>query len=277
MATITARVPLIEWQKGFERHWNGDNPVVTHAFNALSFILPMFERLFIDVVLEVVKGLDFSYQPELKSGVKDFISQESIHSNQHHQYNAVLQQQGFDNVVHSYIVTLHEYLQRHFSPLTKLAVVSGYEHYTAILGNYILSNPQVLKPAQPDMALVWGWHSAEEMEHKAVCFDLYQAAGGGWLRRVFVFLPVTLNFSFIFSRLYLSLLYRDGCLKPSRLFKTIAGVVKLFFGGNGVGWHFIGYGPRYLSPRFHPSRQDNRDKLHAWLTANHVYLRIVGE
>jgi uncharacterized protein len=277
MTTITARIPQVDWSKGFERHWNGGNPAVTHAFNALSFLFPQAERFFIEVAREVVRSIATDGNPELQQAVKGFIAQESIHSSQHDQYNAVLEKQGFENVVHELIDRLQERSRHDFSPLTKLAIVCGYEHYTAILGNFILSNPQVLKPASPDMALIWGWHSAEETEHKAVCFDLYRAAGGGWLRRVLVFLLVTLNFTLMFGRLYFSLLHRDGRLRPSRLFGTIGQSLRFFCGGSGVAWHLLWHGFRYLSPLFHPWNQDNRRKLQAWLAINQARLREIGQ
>jgi uncharacterized protein len=276
MTTITARVPQVDWSKGFARHWNGGNPAVTHAFNAVSFLFPQAEKFFIEVTREVVRNIATDGNLELQEAVKGFVAQESIHSNQHDQYNAILEKQGFDNVVHELIVRLQERSRRDFSPLSRLAIVCGYEHYTAILGNFILSNPRVLKPASPDMALIWGWHSAEETEHKAVCFDLYRAAGGGWLRRVLVFLLVTFNFSVMFGRLYFSLLHRDGCLRPSRLFETFAQSVRFFFGGAGIGWHLVGHGFRYLSPFFHPWNQDNRRKLQAWLATNQLRLQEMG-
>ena len=277
MTTITTRVPQVDWSKGFERHWNGGNAAVTHPFNALSFLFPQAERFFIDVAREVTSKIDLSNNPELTRAVQGFISQESIHSHQHHQYNALLQSQGFENVAHNLVLRLQARAQRDFSSLTKLAVVCAYEHYTAILGNYILSNPQVLQPAQPNMALVWGWHSAEETEHKAVCFDLYRAAGGSWFRRVIAFLLVTLNFNLMFGRLYFSLLWRDGCLKPFRIFGTIGHSLKFFFGGSCVGWHLFYHGFRYLSPGFHPWNQNNRNKLQTWLLANRAQLREVDE
>jgi hypothetical protein len=277
MTAITARVPKVDWSQGFDRHWNGGNPAVTHAFNALSFLFPQAERFFIQVAREVASSLDTTNDRELAEAVQGFIAQESSHSHQHNQYNVVLENQGFSNVVQGFVGRLQERSHRDFSPLTKLAIVCGYEHYTAILGNYILSNPEVLKPASPNLALVWGWHSAEETEHKAVCFDLYRTAGGGWLRRALVFLVVTLNFCLMFGRLYFSLLYCDGNLKPSRLARTMAQSLRFFFGGSGVAWHLLGHGIRYLSPWFHPWNQDNRSKLHAWLSANHSKLRKVGE
>ena len=273
MAAIIARIPQVDWSSGFDRHWNGGNAAVTHAFNALSFLFPQAENFFIGVAHEVVLGIDRSNNPDLAKAVRGFIAQESIHSHQHCQYNAVLQQQGFENVAHDFVLRLQAWTHRNFSPITKLAVVCAYEHYTAILGNYVLTHPQVLESAQSDLALIWGWHAAEETEHKSVCFDLYRAAGGGWLRRVGMFLQVTLNFHLLFMRLYFSLLWRDGCLQPASLMKTIGQSSKFFFGRSGIAWHVFGYGLRYLSPRFHPWDQDNRSILQAWLSVNKTRLR----
>ena len=165
MATITPRVPKIDWSKGFDRHWNGKNAAVTHAFNALSFLFPQAERFFIDTAREFVRSVNVANDPELEQAVRSFIAQESIHTQQHNQYNAILQSQGFENVVHDFVERLQARSHKMFSPLTKLAVVCAYEHYTAILGNFILRNPEALEFASPDMALIWGWHSAEETEH----------------------------------------------------------------------------------------------------------------
>jgi predicted metal-dependent hydrolase len=161
MTTISARIPQVDWSQGFDRHWNGGNLAVTHAFNALSLLFPQAECFFIEVAREVVCGLDSTLNPELERAVKGFIAQESTHTQQHNQYNAILKTQGFENVVHNFVQRLQERSHRDFSSLTKLAIVCGYEHYTAILGNYILTNPQVLGSAEPDMALIWGWYSAE--------------------------------------------------------------------------------------------------------------------
>lgn len=273
MTEITARVPQVDWSRGFDRHWNGGNPAVTHAFNALSFLLPQAEKFFIEVAREVARQINLPKDSALGKEVRGFVAQESAHSALHNQYNEVLRSQGFENVVHGFIERLQARAHRYLSPVTNLAAVCAYEHYTAILGNFLLATPQAINSASADMALVWGWHAAEETEHKAVCFDLYRAAGGGWLRRVLVFLQVTLDFSYIFIRLYISLLRRDGCLRPSQLTKTIRQSTAFFFGASGVAWHLLWHGLRYFSPRFHPWNHNNRESLHSWLSNNQIRLR----
>ena len=277
MTAIITRVAYVDWTKGFERHWNGGNAAVSHVFNALSFLFPQGEKYFIDVAREVARGIDLTGRPNLAEELGAFVAQEAIHTRQHEQYNAVLEQLGYKNVVHDYIERIVELTRHHLSPLTNLAMVCAYEHYTAILGNFVLSNPQVLAPALPDLALVWGWHAAEETEHKAVCFDLYRAAGGGWLRRVLAFSLVTLNFWTMFLRAYFHLLRRDGCLNPSRLPRTLAQSLRFFFGAPGLVWDLIGHGIPYLTPWFHPSDYDNQRKLQSWLAANGSRLRVVGQ
>lgn len=277
MTVMTTRVPRVDWERGFNRHWNNDNPAVTHAFNALSFLFPQGERYFIESARDVFHELDDASRSRMEDEVKGFIAQESTHSHQHSRYNAILEKQGYDNVVHDFIDHLQALSRRRFSPLTNLAIVAGYEHYTAILGNFILNNPQVLRLANPDMALVWGWHSAEETEHKAVCFDLYKAAGGGWLRRVSSFLLVSVNFSLLFARVYLSMLHRDACLKPTNIIRTMSQFMKFFFGRSGIAWHILWYGFHYLSPWFHPWNQDNRTSLQTWLKENQSRLRIINK
>lgn len=259
MEPITPRVPQVDWSRGFPRHWNGGDPVATHFFNALSFLFPRGERFFVEQAREL-GGQD--------PAVRDFSAQEAIHARQHAQYNDVLRSQGYENVSDALAQRLEERAYRVFTPLTRLAVVCAYEHYTAALGDYILGNPRVLEHADPQMQLVWGWHAAEETEHKAVCFDLYRAAGGGWRRRVLVLLLVTMNFSRLFWRLYLDMLRRDRCFAPWRM-------ARVLFSPSGVAWPMLGAIVRYLSPWFHPWNHDNRPAMQAWLDAHASRLRPV--
>lgn len=268
------RVPDIDWNEGFERHWFDGNPVVTHAFNALSLFFPQAERFFIETAREMTRDTALKFEPALTQAVQHFVTQEATHTVQHKKYNAILAQQGFLNVAHDAADKRQGLYKKHFSPLTKLAIVCGYEHFTAILGHFALSNPDLLKTAAPKMALIWGWHAAEETEHKAVCFDLYNAASGGWLRRGLAFVLASVDFFSLFGLNYFHLLRRDGCLGVRQLPKSILQFSRFFFGRRGVAWPLIGYGVRYLSPWFHPWHLNNQDKLQTWLTSNQHLLYL---
>lgn len=275
-ASVTPRLPEIDWTRGFPRHWNGGSAAVTHAFNALSFLFPQAEHFFIETAREAVSSRGIDLTSDEGKTIKAFITQEAIHTQQHLQYNAVLESQGYRHVLHSYLERTQARAQR-FPLLTKLALVSGYEHYTAILGHHLLNHPNMLDKAPAELALIWGWHAVEETEHNAVCFDLYQRCGGSWLRRIANFMFVTADFYFLFGRTYLDMLSRDGSLKLPRLGRTLRDALVFFFGRSGVCWSLFGLSLHYLRPNFHPRQIQTQDKVDAWLAANKDKLRIVGD
>jgi uncharacterized protein len=273
--SITPRVPDIDWSKGFDRHWCGDSPAMTHWYNAMSLLFPLAERFFRDTALEVAAGMDLSNHPQLQQDLRDFAAQESVHATQHQHYNDVLKLQGFESVADGSIIWWRAFGERWLSPLTRLAIVCTYEHYTAVLAENLLSSRKEWMRKSPDMALVWGWHAAEETEHKSVCFDLYRLAGGGWLRRVsaFVIASIGLNLLF-FGRQYLHLMRKDGHLRLKKLTQTAASkpARRAFLGPVGFD---IGAALSYMRPSFHPWRRDNRAQMRAWLAANEARLRVI--
>lgn len=273
MDKLKTRVPKIEWSAGFARHWAAGDPAITHTFNALSFLFPQGEQFFIDAARMVVRDSAQTLDPNLAQAVQGFVAQESLHRFQHVQYNTVLLAQGYENTVEKFIAALQAWSLRNFSPLSNLALVCGYEHYTAILGDFVLSHPTLLNSWAPELALVWGWHAVEETEHKAVCFDLYRAAGGGTMRRWLTFVFVSFTFSYIFGRLYINMLYRDGCWRPRRITTTLKQIMRFYFGKSGAAWYLVKYGVRYFKPGFHPWQHDIRNQLQQWLRLNAVSLR----
>jgi len=68
------------------------------------------------------------------------------------------------------------------------------------------------------------WHALEEIEHKGVAFDVYEAVGGGYLRRALAMLWVTVLFALTlgFIRIYLhwSVSSRARKLAPAPLCDT---------------------------------------------------------
>ncbi len=279
MSTILPRVPELDWSKGLNPHWFNGNRTITHWFNAFSFMLPAGEQYFHETARQVAMDMDLSKQPRLAQEVRDFTVQESLHAAQHRHYNEALERQGFENIVEPFLLWWKKMGRIFLSPLTNLAAVCAYEHYTAILAEHMLNSNAKWMKAAPDMALFWGWHAAEETEHKAVCFDLYVAAGGGWLRRVSMFIFVSFAFYFLFFLpTYIHLLRRDRQLRPQQGPRKEGGTVSLknvVFALRGpVGFAF-GAVMDYLRPGFHPWQRDNRALMEAWLRDNEGRLRVI--
>ena len=63
--------------------WLDGDPVATAVFNALSLTFPDGERMFMDAV----KAYRNDVSGKLAQDVKDFVTQEAIHSREHHLLN----------------------------------------------------------------------------------------------------------------------------------------------------------------------------------------------
>jgi predicted metal-dependent hydrolase len=146
----------------------------------------------------------------------------------------------------------------------RVGVTAATEHFTAIFAEHLLTREALLAGAEPRLATLWRWHSAEETEHRATAFDLYRALGGNEYWRLRIFRIVTMNFILDALRQTLLNLWRDGSWwRPS----TWAGGARLLFGRDGLVRCLRGPWRRYLAPDFHPSQQDD-GPARAWLVDN---------
>jgi predicted metal-dependent hydrolase len=270
MSTLTVRKLKIDLSRGFARHWLGGDVYRTAFMNALSMSFPLGEQMFIDSVRAV--PLDTIKDPALRAEVKDFVGQEASHRFVHQQYNAELARQGFDYTLEEATRVRTARIAR--LPVTdRLAITCALEHYTAMLADYLLRHPQWLDGADDQMRTLWSWHAAEETEHKAVAFEVYRAAGGGYWKRVLWYLHVSLAFWFDTSRQTIHNLRRDRAVW--RL-STWGSAARAWFGREGLAWHLLRPGLDYLSPRFHPWQHDNRELMRLWLERNDDALRAIG-
>ena len=202
--TIAPRKPPERAQE-VALNWH-DSPFASQFFNALSLVFPTGEQLFIDAIRHYRKEVT---DPTLKAQVKGFLAQEALHRKEHLLVNDLLREQGIDP--DSYDAFFRENVKmgkKMRSPLTILAMTVACEHFTAILAHRLLSDPdRYLKPMPKELAELWTWHAQEEIEHKAVAFDVYEAMGGGYMRRILIMLEASAMFggvvAFITGRLLL--------------------------------------------------------------------------
>ncbi|MDB5929367.1 MAG: metal-dependent hydrolase [Polaromonas sp.] len=251
---LTVRRLKIDLGQGFERHWHGGDAFKSQYYNALSMSFPVGEQSFIDSVKDALKLLPET--PEnacLGDTAARFIGQEATHRHVHALYNAQLEKQGLVNRWQHWAARRIAFGQaRGLRPLHWLAITAAYEHCTAVFADGTLRHDDWLAGADPRMQLLWRWHAAEEIEHRAVAFDLYTALGGshGW--RVRWYLYALMVFTLDAGRQTVLNLWRDGTLFKPGTWWSAAG---FFLGRQGSLWRCAGPLLGYLRRDFHPDRE----------------------
>lgn len=240
------------------------NPVrnTTHFMNTLSLLFPVGERFFIDAVRHYRdKGVIGDEQ--LLEEIRAFIGQEAMHGREHEDYNAAYAAAGYavkgpEQFVHQVLETA-----KRLPPSLRLGATIALEHYTAILANALLENPQIIEGADPRFAAIWNWHALEETEHKAVAYDVFVKAFEGkplrgYAVRVSSMLMATVILWSIFTPVYLLNVAKSDRALDRR--DWLAGLRNLF-GRHGVlSTSFRAY-LDYFRPGFHPWDHDNRHQL----------------
>jgi predicted metal-dependent hydrolase len=242
------------------RHWHGGRRAITLFFNNLSILFPAGERFFI---ASVRAHADRVEDDVLKRQMRAFCAQEGVHGREHTRYNRMLADQGYPiAALERRVEARLRRTSRWASPRRRLAVTCALEHFTAVMGRTLLSDRRLLQGADPEMAALWRWHAIEETEHKAVAFDVYQAAGGGYLARTASMSVTTLVF---WSQIVLSqivLMRADGCLFSFREWRSL---VRFLFVEPGGMFNVALRWLDYYRPSFHPWDCDDRPLLEGWV------------
>ncbi|ARU54329.1 metal-dependent hydrolase [Oleiphilus messinensis] len=187
------------YDESFPTFWFKNNAYLTMLFSAFSANLPEGEAQFVH---SVRLFQDKITDPVLKAQVRAFIGQEAHHSREHDDFNAAMVKRGFPlDRVENRLKGLIKIMKKR-SARKQLAETVCAEHFTALMADYILSdNTGMLETIAEPLRTTWAWHAIEELEHKAVAFDVYDqlVADRGLLRRtmfeqtIFIMLLNTFN------------------------------------------------------------------------------------
>lgn len=253
-----------------ERHWFDNNPVLTHFFNAMSSVFPDGERFFIDTVRNFEKDIQ---DPVLKKQIKGFIGQEAHHGKEHETFNNYIESQGYPmGKVASYIKTAFNRAKQRLSKRRQLAITIALEHFTAILADYTLSNPDLFDLGDNVFQELIAWHAIEETEHKAVAFDVYQAVGGGYWTRVLTMASVTFGFFaniIAIQSIFLRIDHKNGRKFTWQHFKD---AMVFFWRKDGPFRTIAADYFAYYRRDFHPWDQDNRELVGDWKAKINQYV-----
>ncbi|WP_216206575.1 metal-dependent hydrolase [Amycolatopsis aidingensis] len=280
---LHARDVRFDWS-ALPMHWVPHDPQTTHTLNVLHIALPEGERWFVEVFKQAVPLIR---DERLKEDVLGFIGQEAIHAEAHAGAAAHLDGHGLDT---GPFVRQMEWLFRRLLGdreltgkareewlIERLAAVAAIEHYTAFLGQWVLDADGLdAAGADPTMLDLLRWHGAEEVEHRAVAFDLYQHLDGRYLRRVRSMALVTPMLVWVFVRGTRYLLRNDPVLG----------------GGQKARWRrFFQAGRRgtlpttrnllreirpYFRRSYHPTQTGRTDQAVAYLASSPAALAAEG-
>lgn len=251
---IQARDVNFDLTGDIPKHWNDNDPVKTHFFNTLSVVLPAYEQFFIRTM---IKNIGAITDLVLKDEAKGFCAQEGTHAAEHRKLNALLVRQGYTAVpkFEKLQQNILKFIQKRFSNRAQLAMATGGEHVTSFMCHEFLSDKARWSyNSHPTMDAIFRWHSLEELEHKNVCFDVYQTIVGGRWFRILGYIGFWIPTLLMLTLIQTYLLYKDGLLfKP----RTWTNYFSFMFGRKGNFWRLVQESVRFSRKGFHPSQIDD--------------------
>jgi predicted metal-dependent hydrolase len=195
--------------------------------------------------------------------------QEGMHTREHVHYNRRLGALGYPAAkLERWAAAVLWFVRMTSPPRIRLAITCAIEHFTAI-GAASGLQELAFSGADPRMRAFWRWHAAEEIEHKAIPFDIYHAVGGSYLERVLTMFVTTIVFRTFATLYWLCFIWVDGLLFSRKPYREL-GVLLSSSGRRGFIRNYFSY----YKPSFHPWQLDDRRELarfHGELQQRPVY------
>jgi uncharacterized protein len=259
---VTPRDIRFELDSARNGHWLGGDPVGTAVFNAMSLTFPDGERLFMDAVRHFRPRV----QGKLAEDVKGFIAQEAIHSREHHALNQLIDRTRYPVEQIEAEVRERVGISRSRGPYAMLITTIALEHFTAMMAEMHVRHRDLFESVDPKIERMWRWHAMEELEHKAVAYDVYMEVTRAWgplrryLRRTIAMAVITVLFTRNIACYAAKLLEADG-YAPDAALKAVNDFVWNKPGIFKRGWrtYFAWY-----RPGFHPWDHDDRALVADW-------------
>jgi uncharacterized protein len=257
-------------------HWIPRDALATHVMNVLHIMLPPGERWFCDVYRE---ALPLITDDQLRQDVKGFMGQEATHARAHEVAREYLGRYGIDTDramaqaewarvnlggAKPFGRTVPRPLRKTWL-ITRLSAIAAIEHFTAVLGDWILNGSAELDVvgADPAMLDLLRWHGAEEVEHRAVAFDLFEHVSGSYVRRLVSMILVAIALTVGFTIGGIQLMSADPTttdrftLRGFRRAGRQGHLPKFTFALRAI--------PTYLRRDYHPSQEGSTEAALAYL------------
>lgn len=245
-------------------YWLANNPYKTRVVDAVQATFPDGERYFIASVRAFREQIK---NPVLRAEVKDFMLQEGQHGIVHSRYNERLRRQG----IHVEAFTKHtkqitDTRLRRYSAGYNVALTAALEHFTAMMAELFFAEKAVLAGADHRVRAMMAWHAIEEMEHKAVAFDvMQQVARVGYLKRTLAMTHATFSFTLFIIIAPWYMLGMDGLSRSARLKLYIKNIGWMLHPRRGIFMRMLPMLARYYKPGFHPNQLPSVHNYQNWV------------
>lgn len=241
------------------------NTLLTAFACSLTAMFPEGEMGFIQSVRNFRSEVK---DPQLLTEIRGFIGQEGHHQKIHRDMNKKISEECDLDVVRLEGI-FDRFIRRETKNLSKtdfgrqylLAQTVCAEHFTAILGEFLLAHPDFLNGSDYKLHKLFQWHAVEEIEHKAVAFDVYKEVIDRpiLLRAAMLLVTTVFVLEIIFGQYKIM---RWAKLKPS--WAEIKETWKFNFGKAGIARKVFIPWLKFFMPGFHPWQEDSRGLLERW-------------
>lgn len=255
---VVRKMPF-EFPDDIDPHWNKEKPEWSHMVSGASLAMPFLEPYLIRTMRKAYEKID---SEELKKEVKLYMGQEGQHYQQHRKFNDILIDKGYSGLLDIEAQMKEEFadFEKNRSLKFNLAYACGFESMALGIGHWLVNDREYLfGGSDARVASLILWHFIEEVEHKNVAFDVYQAVYGNYFYRVFGTLFATAHVMKFSRKAYRLMLKKDGLWGSFNSRWTLLKMSMRFF-RNMI--------PAMVSaclPGHHPSQVKDPDWCLAWI------------
>jgi len=271
---LKARDVHFEWDD-VPLQWMSKDPLASHVISAINLLLPTGERFFVTTFKEALGDVT---DAEVRDAMIGFMGQEAVHAETHDKVLwEFLDKHGVDprpfvKQVDFVFDTINTVARRLPAParsrhlVGRLAFIAGIEHFTAVLGDWVLNADLESFGADATMADLFRWHGAEEVEHRSVAFDVASNFGAGYVQRYAMFVVGSGGLLVLVIRGTKYLVRHDPTLPNYGYPRVLIEMTRSMSRGSLPKWRSLAAASvRYLRPGYTPEIEGNTSQATAYL------------
>ncbi len=187
MADITVRKIRFSFDGPIDFDLDDQTFSSTMSMLALSLTMPYLEPYLIRTMRPAIEKIS---DPQLAEDARRFSQQEGHHYRNHALFNKQIRAQ-FEEQTSNAILAIEEALEADYQRFTKtkslrfnLAYAEGFEAMTCASALAMAEHGGFDRAEGMPGGEIWAWHMAEEIEHRAVAFDVYDHLVGSYPYRL---------------------------------------------------------------------------------------------